>query len=531
MNGFPLSFLTDQYLKVDSDNTNLNSINEANTKALMELLSGLSNGETILGKVLSSSNDSFSFVTLDSNVTVNAKAENGVVLDTGSVVMFEVNKLSDSRITLRPLNKNVNTNITAQTALQAAGIPVDDRTLEMTVRNMEYGNPIDKASLYESYKDVASYPDIPVKYIVDLQTMNIPVTPQNLEQYESYLNMENSLTSDFLNVSKMLSDTFIPENAVLYENTKEGYEEGVNALMKQIDSFKEFSDSIPKDNSFPTLKDAFDNIIKDLETKVSAALEPLETVETSSKEELINNLKNLLGQNDAKDLSPLEKNETDTDFTQKLSTLSKDLQNTLRAGLEKALINEWTLVASDVSKKTEIKDLYRKLLTQTGDLSKALENILPKENPVSSTLSLVSNNIDFMNALNNFVPYIQIPFRGENGANSAELYVFRNKHSKSNPEDEVSAFLHLDTVNLGPTDVYVKMKDQHVSTHFTLSSEENLLFVENHLDILTKRLEEKGYTLNTKATVNDGKKAPIEEALDNNLVKVMVSKTSFDARV
>lgn len=519
MSGFPLSFLTDRFIKIDSDNGNLNNINEANTKALMDLLSGLSNGETILGKVLSSSNDSFSFLALDSNVTVNAKAENGVVLDTGSVVMFEVNKLSDSRISLRPLNVNVNTNVTAESALKAAGIPVDERTLEMAVRNMEYGNPIDIASLSESYKDISAYPDTPVKYIVDLQTMGIPVNAENLEQYESYLNMENSLTGDFMDVSEGLLKSFLPSLPETIEKTPQAYEAGLKSLEEDIKAFTEFAKSLPEDGSLSNLKASFEKLSEELQEKIT---------ENDSKEELINNLKNLISQAGAKDTGAVT---ADTDYSGKLSALYKDIHDSLREGLEKSLINEWTLTASAVSKKTEIKDLYSKLFKEAGDLSKALESVLPKDNPVSPVLSSISNNIDFMNALNNFIPFVQIPYRGENGAKSAELYVYRNKHSKGTDGEEVSAFLHLDTVNLGPTDVYVKMKDTNVSTHFTLSSEENLLFVENHLDILTKRLGEKGYNLNTRTSVSDGKKAPIEEALDNNLVKVMVSKTSFDARV
>lgn len=519
MSGFPLSFLTDRLIRIDSDNGNLNNINEANSKALMDLLSGLSNGETILGKVLSSSNDSFSFLALDSNVTVNAKAENGVILDTGSVVMFEVNKLSDSKISLRPLNVNVNTNVTAESALKAAGIPVDERTLEMAVRNMEYGNPIDIASLSDSYKDISAYPDTPVKYIVDLQTMGIQVTKETLEQYENYLNMENSLTADFMDVSEGLLKSFLPTLPEPFENTKEAYDAGLKFFSEEIKTFGEFVKSLPEEGSLTNLKTSFEAILEELQGKIS---------ESGNKEELINNLKNLISLGQAKQSQNMT---SDTDYSGRLSALYKDIHDTLREGLEKTLINEWTLNASDVSKKTEVKELYNKLFKEAGDLSRALESVLPKDNPVSPVLSSISNNIDFMNALNNFIPFVQIPFRGESGAKSAELYVYRNKHSKGTDGEEVSAFLHLDTVNLGPTDVYVKMRDTNVSTHFTLSTEENLLFVEKHLDVLTKRLSEKGYNLTTKASVSDGKRAPIEEALDNNLVKVMVSKTSFDARV
>ena len=46
---------------------------------------------------------------------------------------------------------------------------------------------------------------------------------------------------------------------------------------------------------------------------------------------------------------------------------------------------------------------------------------------------------------------------------------------------------------LGPLDVYVKLKDMNVSTQFTLADEKTLDFIVGHMDLLTQRLESKGY--------------------------------------
>ena len=90
MQGIPLSLLNN--VQVNSSgitNVDMTAISEANDRALLDLISGLSNGETLLGKVLSSDENSYTFKTLDTGVTVNAKAENGVVLEKGSTVLFE----------------------------------------------------------------------------------------------------------------------------------------------------------------------------------------------------------------------------------------------------------------------------------------------------------------------------------------------------------------------------------------------------------------------------------------------------------
>ena len=102
MQGIPLSLLNNgQISDVNSTNVDVSVLKEENERALLDLIKGLSNGETLLGKVLSSTEEAYTIKTLDMGVTINAKAENGVILDKGSTILFEVNKLSDSEVSAR----------------------------------------------------------------------------------------------------------------------------------------------------------------------------------------------------------------------------------------------------------------------------------------------------------------------------------------------------------------------------------------------------------------------------------------------
>ncbi|MBO4678548.1 MAG: flagellar hook-length control protein FliK [Lachnospiraceae bacterium] len=535
MQGIPLSLLNNgQVTDINTSNVNVAALKEENERALLDLIKGLSNGETLLGKVLSSTEEAYTIKTLDLGVTIDAKAENGVILEKGSTVLFEVNKLSDSEVSLRPLNINTSTSVTAESALKAAGLPVNNRSLELTVRNMEYGNPIDKRSLVESYRDVALNPETPVKYVVDLQKMQIPVTPQNLEQYEAYLNMKNVFVEDFAEIAETLADSLV-EDTALGEGEAQ---EAAPKLAANLDTINRFAEALDKNSSMPELSEALKELTAQFEEAVERhvdSVKPQVQAPNQNPAQQANVANETVSERPVNvPREPETVNRNPIEITVRADTpekLTADLKTSLREVFERVFTNNLTLSEQELPDKAKIKDLYERLYSETRKISSALEEVLPKDNPAAPKVTLINNNIDFMNALNNFIPYVQIPFRGESGARAGELYVYRNRTSKSIEGDEVSAFLHLDMDYLGPTDVYVKMKGSNVNTEFTLADEESLDFIEKNMDFLTKRLSDKGYALKAEGHVKERTKTPIEEAFEQSISKVLIARTSFDARI
>ncbi len=516
---FPLSNIADQVLQVNSDvKDKLLNVKENNSQALLDLLKGLSNGETILGKVISFTEDSYVFKTLDSDVTVNAKAEKGVSLEPGQTVLFEVNKATDSKVSLRPLNINVNTAETAKMAVVSAGLPLNERTLEMTVRNMEYGNPIDKRSLVEAYKDVMNNPDTPVKYIVDLQKMDVPRTPENLSWYETYNNMENSLFEDFEGLSKELIDMFLPGSEATIEFVKDGADfEDFEALK----DMKNFAEALSSDESTAPLAKELKDVISSFEKELISLKEPKDTENKPATPfgRVFMNLEEGASKDTLKD--------TIKNTGEILDKFSKNVRDVFTRHFNVGL----DLSKGEVPVKAKMQDLYERLFSEARKISSSILENVSKESPAFVRATNIASNLDFMNSLNNFVPYIQIPLKNDMGKGVSELYVFKNKHSKSGEDNELTAFLHLDTVNLGPTDIYIKKSYENISTDFKLRDEECLDFIEKNIHYLEKRLTDKGFNFSFKASVNDNPRAPIENAMDNMISKVYIAKTSFDARV
>ena len=81
-------------------------------------------------------------------------------------------------------------------------------------------------------------------------------------------------------------------------------------------------------------------------------------------------------------------------------------------------------------------------------------------------------------------------------------------------------------------DIYVKLSGSNVSTNFCLESEELLDFIYAHIDLLTKRLNDKGYNFTPTMTVkdNEGNVDFVKDFLDVASPVVPVGRYMFDTR-
>ena len=602
MDSLSLSILSNSNtLTANNVENSLNIIGEANDKALLSLLSNLSNHDTIIGTIISSDGNEYSFKTPD-GVTVNAKVNDGVSLSKGATVLFEVNKTSNNETLLRPLNVNTNNAKTATLALKQAGIPVNSRSVETTLRNMEYGRPIDRNSLVESYRDVSLNESYPVKDIVDLQTMDIPRTEANLKSYEAYRNMENLVTESFTDIADSLAEDFLNlslneeassqtidanktlalENGIdLANNVKtlvEGNEskllapngESVNLQSAGLnDESGNLNSAVSNDGSGDSKASLSDTVTalagketlsgpSNAESKLEKALASFvnaQDIDSSGDilKDVFSALKEVISKESVsanETLNYSEKPEESANKTfnltaetlkeeginkETLSLLSEDglkeLKEKVSKSLQKAFNEHLTLSKEDMSDKKEVRNLYKNLFETAHKLSDTLQDILPKDSKSVAYANNLNQNLDFMNALNNFIPYVQIPFKGENGAKAGELYVYRGNKSLAEGDSEVTAFVHMDTKNLGPADIYVSLAGSNVSTNFTLADEDSLLFIEKNLSLLDKRLTEKGYSFKGEVKLSSDTKSSFEKVLDENLSKLVIADTSFDARV
>ncbi len=169
--------------------------------------------------------------------------------------------------------------------------------------------------------------------------------------------------------------------------------------------------------------------------------------------------------------------------------------------MQAQLKDVFALKPEEVAQKEQVGRLYESLLEKSARLTESLSGTIKADSAFLQNVNNLSQNIHFMQDLNQVMQYIQIPFQMHGKDANGELYVFTNKKSLASEDGSVSAFLHLDMDHLGPTSVYVQLKDANVSTRFYLSDDEILDFIGENIHLLDERLQKRGYHMNATMQV------------------------------
>ena len=169
---------------------------------------------------------------------------------------------------------------------------------------------------------------------------------------------------------------------------------------------------------------------------------------------------------------------------------------------------QWTIKPQELRQSQKVEELYERLEQQINRMETAVRMMGAEQSPAGAsalqTAADIRGNIEFMNQMNQIYNYVQLPLKMSGQNANGELYVYSNRKRFTDPDAEVTAFLHLDMEHLGSTDVSVRMQNRQVKTNFYLEDDASYDLLEKHLPILEKRLKNKGY--NCQITVTNEKK-------------------------
>ncbi len=195
----------------------------------------------------------------------------------------------------------------------------------------------------------------------------------------------------------------------------------------------------------------------------------------------------------------------------------------------KELQNTWLLDPKEVENGKNVTEFYNRINNQVNSVIHSMAQSLSESSALMQNLQQFQENVDFLNQLNQFMPYVQLPLKMNGQSATGDLYVYADKRSLAGGKDTVSAALHLDMQHLGMVDVFVKMQDKNVSTEFCLESEETLDFIAEHMDMLSERLERRGYSLSTEMKVKEQQMSLKEDILPATESLSVETKSQGDA--
>ncbi len=201
--------------------------------------------------------------------------------------------------------------------------------------------------------------------------------------------------------------------------------------------------------------------------------------------------------------------------------------------LQNAIKDNWTIQPEALRNPEKLNELYNRIQKQLNTLSEAMKAVGQTESSAAKSVQNLSQNVDFLNQINQLYTYVQLPLKMNQGNRNGELYVYSRKKNLSSEDGNISALLHLDMEHLGKVDVYISLQHEKVNTKFYVADDDMLDFLEAHMDILTKRLQEKGYNMSCTMKVREDtthQGTIMESMLEENAPNNILVQYAFDVR-
>lgn len=557
-------------------------------------LQALKPGQTLQGEVIARDGNQVQ-IRLEDDTVVEGKLDQDMNLQAGKAMTFEV-RGNGQNLTLSPLFENTATQANALKALEMASIPANQTTVSMTGLMMEAGLPVDRNSLQQMFREVNNFPGAGISNIVDLHKLGLSVNEQNLQQIDSYKNLTHQLVEGMHTVLDALPETIdhmvaegnVEGAARLFQDLLSMVEEGAQQAIEQElqgtdgqigqegqtaqngqtvqgEQMEQAGrEPIPgeavvadgRTMAADTLAGAENGkiVFAEPETGVEITPEAVQEIKESSPNGLMQLVQSDTGGNPA--YTAFVQQFSDTLQNGTLEEQAKALQQLVHQGqqdknhvlLEHVLSNKdaqkllsdglsrlWTIEPKDVAEPGKVDELYSRLNRQLNHLQQTLEESGQQQSTAFKAVSNMSQNIDFLQQLNQAYTYVQLPLRLQQGDAHGDLYVYTNKRNLAAKDGQISALLHLDMEHLGPVDVYVAMQSERVSTRFYVRDDEMLDFLEQHMDLLNERLQKRGYNCSFSMQTRDEKAKP-ESGLhgllagDDNQQTRSIAQYAFDVR-
>lgn len=163
---------------------------------------GLAQGQSIHGEVIGKNGNEVQ-IRVDKDMVITAKLDRDIPVSVGQSMTFEVKNNSGAQIALRPLFENMAQDPNVLKALEAAKMPATKELMQMVSAMMRQGMSIDKNALMDMARAVTGNLGANPETVVLMKALNIPVTPENIQQFENYQSYKHQLLA---NVTDILMD-------------------------------------------------------------------------------------------------------------------------------------------------------------------------------------------------------------------------------------------------------------------------------------------------------------------------------------
>jgi len=552
----------------------------ARTSAGYELLKNLVPGSVFEGTILEVKNGQ-AMIGLANGEVIQARLDLVLDLMQGSSMFFQVKSKDDLQIAIKPYTQEPMHNPTLLNALQSAGVEITDKNLSMVSAMMEEQMPIDKQSVLAMVRNRMDYPQAEIKTVVQMAKYQLPLSEANLIQFEHYKNDQaqvmkqlNVVIDDILktvNQSQQGNSEVIKLNLELAKIFNIGQEGKANIDVSQKDLLllakeeiaENLENNVGKNQSIIQDKSVDVQKMVDNPTRTDKSLETAKTVETvlgtnekiESEIKFLEQAKAMLeswskgggelqqkpetvyreiiklvlqAQEKAQEQTQVQASSQGNELSQELSELFQKKE--FRTLFQQVMERNWTLEPENLRDENAVAKLYEKLVKQLSQLDQLFSSQGKEVENLGKSMTEVRNQVQFMNDLNQMYHYIQIPLKLFKQNTTGDLYVFTHKKTNFEPGEEITAHLHLQMEHLGTTDVYVRLNQKKISTHFYMEKEDSFDLIMDNIDLLTQKLQDRGYEVTIQSENATKKIDFVEDFLSINKPVGRVQRYTFDVR-
>lgn len=483
----------------------VNGSEQGNTA--LTILRSLADGDTFSANITDVSGEQVT-ITLDGGQSFTASLLNSTAYNIGDRADFVIQDNKGENIVLKAVTMQATALETAMInkSLKAAGIMPTLRNREMVLELMRNGMPIGRDALLDMVKELSSHSNAEIGGIIALKRMGIEVTDDSLKSYQNYKEYNGAMQRDIaalgeklfesVDSGKALSDVvkllvgdeLLTGNGTVEDNSKESTKTGAQTQQPVGTQADEKAD-IAQKNLMSDVKNMVAGMVDNYNAATGKSLKlSYEFLNTDNLARFMNEFARMA---EEFEMEPLLKNK---------------LHGVLKGDKVSRLLNElvrdtFSMKMTDVADSESVKEHIAKTLDKLSSVSEYAASNQSAE--LSNVASRMSNNMEFLNSMNQFMAAVQIPIKniGEHG--EGELYVYRRNKQKCGEDDTVKAFLHLDMEHLGALDIYVTLKGSSVATNFKVEDESVLDFLETNMEQLTKKLAEDGYNVTASISKTD----------------------------
>lgn len=500
-------------------------------------------GQLFAGQIIDISQENVSIL-LENNMKMYARLGENVKLNIGEQIVFQVKDNTGDSVLIKPLNnsKNSDADNAVFKILESNNLSLSDKNYQVAKALMENGMPVDKGTLVRVLNQSFKFPDASVDNIVAMNKYNIPVTKENINQFQDYmennhqlsgnitrlgdelLNYAESVMSDIENIfvdRSQANDKILDLNRRLLEVISDKSE------LADIQSDLEADINTNPKASIEALSKKLDIPAEDIRAiykfleKAGIGEEKLNMIADKSESslKLLNNINALLSDN----------TEPDIDVRQFLSL------DSYKKIFGKGIRDKFTVAPDKMEAPDEINHIYKSLYEKAGNIIENFGNRDGFGESLKNASKGLQERLEFIQNLNNLFGYSQIPVKMSSSEVNSELLVYLNQKRLKEGRKDISALLHLDMEHLGPTDVHVSLRGGMVHTKFYVDDEESAAILTKYMDMLEQAVNDKGYTLSNEVVTRT-----VELKTDANMVVMSmmgndleksIKRYSFDVKM